>query len=194
MEGSTGIVLILVPGGAFTMGLLADSPHLQSNRADQPAHARSVRPFLISRCEMTQGQWLHLTGEHVADYGPGWQMPGYEHDLRHPVESISWLRTDEVLRRYELTTPTEAQWEYAARAGTTTPWWCGARESSIGSFGCPVPVMPVPSRPSKRRMSCRMRSEPSVTTPFTISPVLGSDTDPPVLHPRVDRCTQLITL
>jgi formylglycine-generating enzyme required for sulfatase activity len=51
--------------------------------------------------------------------------------LMHPVENVTWQECTALLARMELTLPTEAQWEYATRAGTITPWWTGANKESL---------------------------------------------------------------
>jgi formylglycine-generating enzyme required for sulfatase activity len=121
----TGLVLVLVPGGSFTMGS-------KTGRPDQgPPHTVVVRAFYLSKCEMTQGQWLRATGENPSTYKAGNNVGGRAITLRHPVEGVSWDDCDRVLRRLDLALPSEAQWEYAARAGTETEWWTGSDERSL---------------------------------------------------------------
>jgi formylglycine-generating enzyme required for sulfatase activity len=125
----TGIVLILIPGGTFTQG-----PHF----------GRKIRvelsPYFVSKYELTQGQWKRLTGDNPSAYGPDaawnddWLVPGAPASLLHPVEQVSWYDCDRWLRRADLALPSEAQWEYATRAGTETMYSTGDdRDSLIGA-------------------------------------------------------------
>jgi formylglycine-generating enzyme required for sulfatase activity len=79
---------------------------------------------------MTQAQWLRTAGSN-----PSWfQESGVNaaYPMTSPVETIMWTDADELVRRMGLRLPTEAQWEYGARAGTTTVWWIGNDAAAIG--------------------------------------------------------------
>src|SRR5262245_4714863 len=93
---------------------------------ESPVNEVALAPYFLSKYEMTQAQWLRFTGKNPSNYvddGP--------RALLHPVEQVSWEDCEQLLRHMGLTLPTEAQWEYAARAGTRTPWWTGADASSV---------------------------------------------------------------
>ena len=127
------IVLVLVPGGRALMG--AQKPqgdpsaaHVEEGAAptEGPVHEVVLDPFFISKFEMTEGQWLRALGKG----GSLQPYPGVgETDL--PVRFIDWHEASRALLRVGLELPTEAQWEYAARAGTTTPWWTGSDAAAL---------------------------------------------------------------
>ena len=112
-----GAKFVIVPAGSFTMG----SPAGEYGRGDdERQHQVTIsKPFYLQTTEVTQGQWQQVMGNNPSYFnhcGAGC-----------PVEQISWNDVQEFIRklnsqegvdRYRL--PTEAQWEYAARAGTTT--------------------------------------------------------------------------
>jgi len=141
LEEETGLVFVLLPGGTFTMGAQASDPSgpnydPQAQGDEGPPHAVSLTPFFLSKYEMTQGQWLRFVGKNPSQYGPhnhdsSWNRSGRKADLVHPVEQVSWTTCTEVLARLGLELPSEAQWEYGARGGTTTVWWTGDEKETL---------------------------------------------------------------
>jgi formylglycine-generating enzyme required for sulfatase activity len=92
---------------------------------ESPVHRVEIKPFFLSKYEMTQGQWLRSTGKNPSYYPAGKTVGGQQFSLLHPVEYVSWERCRDILRWNDLDLPSEAQWEYAARAGTKTVWSTG---------------------------------------------------------------------
>jgi len=139
-----GLVFVLLPGGTFTMGAQAKNPSApnydpQAASIEAP-HAVTLSAFFLSKYELTQGQWLRFTGRNPSNYGPhdyerGWNLAGRAVDLLHPVEQVSWTMCMDACSRLGLSLPSEAQWEYGARAGTETPWWTGADPHELASAG-----------------------------------------------------------
>jgi formylglycine-generating enzyme required for sulfatase activity len=131
-----GIVLVLIPGGTFTMGSQSDdpkAPHYVDEKIEDegPVHDVTLAPYFLSKYEMTEGQWLRFTNTNPSQYPPGEHLGGKACTLACPVELVTWDQCTENLRRLGLVLPTEAQWERGARAGTDTTWWTGDDLHSI---------------------------------------------------------------
>ncbi len=122
------ITMIQIPEGQFLMGSPTDES--ESNSDERPQHKVSLRTYFLGQTPVTQAQWQLVAR---------WEK--VERDLKlspsrfsganRPVEKVSWYEAIEFCRRLSLRTgrkyvlPSEAQWEYACRAGTTTPFAFG---------------------------------------------------------------------
>jgi formylglycine-generating enzyme required for sulfatase activity len=122
----TGVVFVRVAGGTFWMG----SPeHEEGSRPNEhPRHAVKLSPFLLSKYEISQSQWDSIAGSNSSRFGGD--------DL--PVENVSWDDCQEFCGMTGLRLPTEAQWEYACRAGTYSVFAFGAAaRHDLANFGLP---------------------------------------------------------
>ncbi|MCC7015003.1 MAG: SUMF1/EgtB/PvdO family nonheme iron enzyme [Planctomycetes bacterium] len=107
----TGIELLLVPPGRYTRGADRKSDP-EADKYEQPPHpVELTKPFYLGRYEVTEAQWSAVGAGNAASA-----------DLGLPQADVTFIKAGEWLARSGgLRLPTEAQWEYAARAGTTTP-------------------------------------------------------------------------
>jgi formylglycine-generating enzyme required for sulfatase activity len=127
--------MILVSGGEFLMG----SPETETERfvQEDPQHLVSVKSFFLGRYPVTQEQWQIVaeTYEHVNIKYLNPQPSNFK-GAKRPVEQVSWYEAKEYCDRLAKHTkcpyrlPTEAEWEYACRAGTTTPFYFGSTLST----------------------------------------------------------------
>jgi len=151
---SIGMEFVLIPSGTFMMG----SPTSEFERSsDEIQHEVTLtKSFYLQTTEVTQGQWFAIMGSN----------PSYHNDCGDdcPVETVSWndcqlfineLNQREGTTKYRL--PTEAEWEFACRAGTTTPFNTGNCLSTneanywgdIPYTGCPSGAYPFKTVPVK---------------------------------------------
>ncbi len=134
----TAVVFVLLPGGDVRFGSQRSDPAApfyckSANRDELNESGRTVRlePFFIAKHEMTQGQWLRLAGRNPSEFHPDYGIESVRTTLAHPVENVSWPECETLLARLGWCLPAETQWEYAARAGTATPWWFGQRSDLL---------------------------------------------------------------
>jgi formylglycine-generating enzyme required for sulfatase activity len=119
-DDASQIEMVLVPPGTFSMGCSASSLW-GCNTDESPVHAVTLsNAFYIGRYEVTQAQWVARMGSNPSYFQsssaevPAAQVPN------RPVEKVSWNTIQNFLTATGLRLPTEAEWEYASRAGTTT--------------------------------------------------------------------------
>jgi formylglycine-generating enzyme required for sulfatase activity len=113
--------MVVIPAGSFQMGG-------NEGAREKPPHSVSIKIFAIGKYEVTQGEWKAVMGKNPSEFKKCGDTC--------PVEQVTWNEIQAYIQKlnaksgqyYRL--PTEAEWEYAARAGTSTQYWWGDR---IGS-------------------------------------------------------------
>lgn len=152
--------MVVVPAGKFTMGSPSNEP--ERTEIEGPQRQVTIRQFAAGKFDVTRGQWAAfaaatkrpLTGgcawagpsEEKLDPKMSWRTLGFSQDDNHPVVCVTWQDAEDYVswlsqrtgRKYRLLS--EAEWEYAARAGTTTtyPWGASAshEHANYGSDEC----------------------------------------------------------
>jgi formylglycine-generating enzyme required for sulfatase activity len=123
-----GLDMIAIPGGSFTIGAPKDEPGSRDN--EQFQQEITVQSFYLGRYPITQVQWRLVAGYPRIDRALDLDPSRFKGDNR-PVERVSWEDAQEFCQRLSTRTgqdyrlPSEAQWEYACRAGTITPFHFG---------------------------------------------------------------------
>ena len=135
-DTATQIEMLLVPPGTFQMGCIMGSNLFTCYSTELPVHQVTLTSaFYLGRYELTQAQWQARMGSN-----PSWfkeasaQVPASQVPNR-PVEQVSWTTIQGFLSATGMRLPTEAEWEYAGRAGTQTPFHNGSTDDgSVGAL------------------------------------------------------------
>jgi formylglycine-generating enzyme required for sulfatase activity len=112
--GNLNLEMVFVKGGTFTMGCTSEQSDCSHN--EKPTHQVKVSDFSIGKYEVTQKQWQSIMGNN----------PSHFKGDNLPVETVSWDDIQEFIQKLNQKTgkkyrlPTEAEWEYAARGGSTS--------------------------------------------------------------------------
>jgi formylglycine-generating enzyme required for sulfatase activity len=135
-DTGTQVEMLLVPPGTFQMGCIMGSNQYGCSSNEQPVHQVTLtNAFYLGRYEVTQAQWVAKMGNNPSFFqSASAQVPASQVPNR-PVEQVSWNTIQGYLTATGMRLPTEAEWEYACRAGTQTPFHNGSTDdSTVGAF------------------------------------------------------------
>jgi formylglycine-generating enzyme required for sulfatase activity len=129
-DTATQIEMLLVSPGVFVMGCTSGSNAFGCNERELPVHAVTISgAYYVGKHEVTQAQWLQTMASNPSFF------QGFGDSSSRPVESVSWSTVQGYLTATGLRLLTEAEWEFACRAGTVTPFYNGSTDdSTVGNL------------------------------------------------------------
>ena len=114
LDTGTGIEMLLIPSGTFTMGCSASNIYGCFSEENPTHQVTLIKAFYLGKTEVTQAQWQAKMGSNPSYF------KSYPDSPSRPVEFVSWNNIAGFNTATGLRLPTEAEWEYAYRGGTTT--------------------------------------------------------------------------
>jgi formylglycine-generating enzyme required for sulfatase activity/serine/threonine protein kinase len=128
LGNSVVLDLVRIPGGKFLLG--SPEHELERNETEGPQQSLTIQPFYMGKFPITQAQWATVAAWPKVEINLQAE-PSHFKGGNRPVEQVSWHDASEFCARLSRKTgrnyrlPSEAEWEYACRAGTDTPFYCG---------------------------------------------------------------------
>jgi formylglycine-generating enzyme required for sulfatase activity len=130
-DTATQMEMLLVPAGTFMMGCTASNQY-GCDGEENPTHSVTLtQAFYLGRYEVTQSQWVAKMGSNPSRF----QGASYPDAANRPVERVIWNTIQGYLSATGMRLPSEAEWEYACRAGTTTAFNNGSSDdATVGNI------------------------------------------------------------
>ncbi len=123
-DNASNIEMLLVPPGTFMMGCSASVQNACETGESPVNQVTLTSAFYLGRTEVTQAQWAVEMGSNPSQFSTSSDSPS------RPVERVSWNSVQPFLTQNVLRLPTEAEWEYAYRAGTSTAFHNGSNDDA----------------------------------------------------------------
>jgi formylglycine-generating enzyme required for sulfatase activity len=130
LAGGIKLDMVTLPAGSFMMGSPASDPDAESD--EKPQHQVKLKSFSIGQYPVTQEQYQAVMGNNPSNF---------KNNPKNPVEMVSWNEAQEFCKKLSQLTgkkyrlPTEAEWEYACRAGTQTRFYFGDDATKLEDYG-----------------------------------------------------------
>jgi formylglycine-generating enzyme required for sulfatase activity len=138
-DTATQVEMLLVPPGTFQMGCIMPPDLIGCTSGELPVHQVTLtNAYYLGRYELTQAQWVATMGSNPSHFVAS---AGYPDSPTNPVEEVSWNSIQGYLGATGFRLPTEAEWEYACRAGTQTPYYNGSTDvQTLGTLAWSGPA------------------------------------------------------
>ena len=125
-----GVELLLIPGGRFMMG----SPDGEGNDDERPMHEVNIRTFYLGHYPVTNEEYAHFLEANPKERQPAYWADRRFNQARQPVVGVDWEEAHRFAQWAGGRLPTEAEWEYAVRAGTTSRYFWGESDTAADEY------------------------------------------------------------
>jgi formylglycine-generating enzyme required for sulfatase activity len=130
VSANGGVELVYIPGGRFRMG----SPDGMGDDDERPAHEASIRPFYLGRYPVTNEEYARFLKAHPEVEQPACWADRRFNQGRQPAVGVNWEQARRFARWAGGRLPSEAEWEYAARAGSVTEYFWGESAAEADEY------------------------------------------------------------